>query len=127
MEPSDIIETKAFEDNSLFIMARIRNHAGENLQQADLNGVTCQVYDDTDELVNSPTITVAGTVYDALQTTDPRWEADSTGYNFAFMVPAASFPSGGESYLVKFTFDPVGANDDFNFAVRHSTVDLPGQ
>lgn len=125
MTPTTFLQVVGFEDNSVFVMARILGHAGVNITQASLTSIACKVYDGTTE-VAAPAVVVADSVFDALQTSDPRWTKDATGYNFAFTVPASAFPSGDKVYLVKFTFDPV-TGDNFNFAVKNNTVELPGQ
>jgi hypothetical protein len=127
MKVTDVLRTTGWEGVPLTVMHRVQGNAGSNITQASLTAITCTVYDVDDAMavVNSPAVVIANAVFDTLQTTalDPRWTADSTGYNFRFTLPAASFPLG-RRYLVKFTFDPV-SGEDFLVLVEHRTLETP--
>lgn len=84
------------------LLARVRGSAGALITQASFLSVAVVL---TDLLagVTYPTLatTPGATIYDDLQQTDPRWTLDSAGnpgddlawgYNFAYIVPAASLP-----------------------------------
>ncbi len=97
-------------------LARIKGADGANITQASLTGITCTVYDLSDgSTVVTPTVVVADSVFDTLQTGDARWEdakgGDLTGFNFEFALPDTAFPVGGQEYRVTFAFDPVTGAD----------------
>lgn len=78
-------------------MGRIYGNAGTVITQASLGSITYKVNvldeDDVETEVATGTITISSAVYDTLQTSDPRWTKDTTGWNFIFVVPAATFTS----------------------------------
>lgn len=113
-----------WEDSSLVVMARVLGGLGANITQAYLSSVTCRVYTSSGTLVASPAVTIASSVYDALQETedDPRWTLDTTGYNFSFTVPASAFPSPG-MYRVEFKFTPA-SGDAFYVVCRINVLNL---
>lgn len=105
-----------FEDAGAFFMARIVGNDAANITQASLNAITCKVidHDDTGSTVLTPTVTIATSVFDTLQT-DARWTKDTTGYNFGFAMPATTFATGLKKYRVEFSFDP-DTGEDFKAA-----------
>lgn len=112
--PADVLHVTIFEDSGFVVLARILGWAGAPITQASITAITCNVYDlTTMSLVTSPTVTVGSTVYDGLRNsaTDPRWTVDRIGYNFAYAVPAAAFPTGDRDYMVEFNFDPTSGDD----------------
>lgn len=112
--PSSILEKSIWEDTGLAILARIENIDGEAITQASLSTITCKVYDlSTLELVTSPTVTIATSVFDTMQTPsiDDRWDVDAIGYNFKYNLPALAFPTGDREYRVEFNFDPASGDD----------------
>lgn len=124
MPAINIYSETIFEDTSLTVMARIKGNAGTNITQASLSSITCRSYDSSDTLVVSPTVTISSSVFDTLQTEDddPRWTKDSTGYNFAFTIPAAAFPSP-QLYRVEFKFTPA-VGDPFFLVLRVNAQDI---
>ena len=80
---------------------------------------------DTEATVDSGTLTIANVVFDTLQTTalDPWWTADSTGYNFGWLVPATTMIVGGIPYNIDLTFTPTaGAASAFGVVFRLETI-----
>lgn len=115
MKPTDVLATEGWEDAALTVMARVQKDA-TNITQAALSNIYCRVYDSSDTLQASPSVTISSAVFDTLQT-DSRWTADSTGYNFRFTVPASAFATAGK-YRIEFIFDPA-SGDDFALVVKH--------
>lgn len=128
MSVCQALQIEVFEDNSAFVMARIEGHLGTNITQASMSAISALVYDvqNSNALVATLTPSIPATVFDSLQTADPRWKTDAVGYNFGYMIPGSSFPDGGKLYLVKFVFTPT-SGDPFNFRAKVTTVELPGQ
>lgn len=114
-----------WEDAAATFLARIKGDSGAFITQASLTGITYKVYDRSDgSAVTTGTVTVSSAVFDALQTSDARWEdeatkGDTTGFNFEFQVPGTAFPKGDIDYQVEFWFDPVTGED---FAVVFAPV-----
>ena len=105
-----IAHKEIHEDAGATFMARILGNAGTPITQAGLTSITCKVIDlDSDTpatAVLTPSITVSGVINDTLQTSDARWTADTTGYNFLDAMPATAFPSARHRYVVQYTFTP---------------------
>lgn len=104
-----IIEFDALEDAPVTYIARIRNTIGTVLTQALTSSIACKVYrlseDDDPELVSEPTVTVASTVFDTLQT-DSIWDIDNTGYNFRHVLPGSIFSAPDTVYRVEYVVTP---------------------
>lgn len=101
-------------------MARIVGNDAANITQASLSAITRYVYNITDlteaitNLQSSSDggagMTIASHVYDTLQT-DSKWDTDTTGYNFAYSVPAEELPEGNQTYRFEFIFEPVSGEE----------------
>lgn len=73
-------------------MARIRGAGGQHLTQASLSSIAYAVRNLTEGTTDSTgTFTVSSTVFDNLQTGDPRWTKDAVGYNFLGTIDAGAF------------------------------------
>jgi len=97
-------EAYIWEDSGLVCMARVIGEDAENLVQADVSSIDCTVTHLPTGAFTEPDVTVSSAVFNTLQT-DSRWTVDSTGYNFRFTVPAASFAKAGKA-RVEFKFTP---------------------
>lgn len=97
------------------LRARIVGHADTPITQASINasGVKLGVWkytsiDEAEEDRNAAVVqaetalTTSAVIFDALQ----AWDVDSTGYNFAYAMPAALFPDGNVWYRVEVWIDP---------------------
>lgn len=102
----------AKQSSGLYLMSRVVGNDGALVTQASFGTITYTVYDlstTPKTTVEGPTsLTINSVVFNALQTTtlDPRWTVDTTGYNFAFTVPAADLSKGGVVYWVTVNFAP---------------------
>lgn len=129
MSPTDILCFSVWEDSSLTVMARITGNAGTNITQASLTSIKLRVFDlddDGAEVGAEATLTISSVVYDSLQTSDPRWTVDSTGYNFLYTIPAARFPTGPCLALCQFVITPT-SGDPFPFVCKGDVLELLGQ
>ena len=106
MPEASITYAVTFEDGAVTYMARILGNDGAAITQATLSSIACGVYTTDGTEIATPSVVVASTVYDTLQTDDARWTVDSTGYNVAFTVPPTAFPSADTDYDIEFTFTP---------------------
>lgn len=108
-------------------MGRIYGNAGTLITQASLSAITYAVTiiaeDDTETDGTTGTLTISSVVFDTLQTSDPRWSVDSTGYNFLATIPASAFtrangglrhrvdieftPSSGEAFVITYQSRPI--------------------
>ena len=117
--PASAFRVQGWEDGPLVVFARIRGHGGSYITQASLSGITCTVfnYGAGYTSVATPSVSVSSVVFDTVQTAtdDPRWTADSTGFNFRHTVPASAFTASGQ-YRIEYVFDPV-SGDDFVLVV----------
>lgn len=108
---AEIFKGIVFQNGATVFLARVRDSEGDYITQASVSSITYEVYDidDSDEAVDSGTLTVADVVYDALQT-DSRWTVDVTGYNFAAELDGDAFPKGNKDYQVEFLVTPASGN-----------------
>lgn len=107
-----LVQGTCWEDGGCTCMARVLDNDGSRALQADVASISRSIFDldgaTPTVAVSGPTdIPVATGVYDTLQT-DDRWSEDATGYNFANVVPASVFSSGGHRYRIEYKFTPVG-------------------
>lgn len=90
MPDIEIHSFECFKGESPALMARVLGNAGTAITQASLTAINLYVYrtsDLTTDLASGASLTIASVVYDTLQTADPRWTEDSTGYNFLYLLP----------------------------------------
>lgn len=99
------ITGSVWKDGGASIMARVTGTDGANIVQADITSITCAVFDKTGASVSTPSVVVATSVFDTLQT-DSRWTVDSTGYNFRFDAAASVMVTADERYRWEFLFTP---------------------
>lgn len=110
------------EDGGFSILARVTSLSGSGtavrpiegnpIKQADVSSITCKVYalgtdknnDAGTEVTPAPTVTVATSVYDTLQTSGWDTYHDPDGYNFRFDVSPTYTANPGEWYLYEFKF-----------------------
>jgi hypothetical protein len=105
------------EDGDATVLARLtaRNGTGAAtgedgegnwLEQADVDTITCKVFDmddDPDTAIATPTVTVSSAIQDTPVTTNVIWTKDTVGYNFIHDLAASNFPTGGRRYRVEYT------------------------
>ena len=89
---------------------------GNYIKQADIDSVTCKVFDMSDPVsprtpILEPIVTLSTAILDTPDTTgliaideDKR----PVPHNFRFNMPATSFPTGDHKYLVEFYFTTTG-------------------
>lgn len=86
---------------------------GNCLKQADVNSITCKVFDlgtDPDNLTGTPvppdpTVLVSSAIRDSLQRVG--WKEDLWGWNFRHDVDPSYVPTGGNWYLIEYKLTPV--------------------
>jgi hypothetical protein len=107
-----IYKASCLENSAVVLMARVSDVSGTDIVQSDIESITCNVYDSTTGvLLANPTYDVADVIYDTLQT-DSRWTADSTGFNFAAVIPASALSSGSQRVRVEFLIVPADGGTD---------------
>lgn len=114
-----------WEGGNATCMARIRGEDGAYIQQADIASISRVTYDlaDTSSPDDTSALTVANVVFDTLQTSDPRWTVDSTGFNFLAVVPSTLLADPRKTYRVEFIFtDGGGAKWPVIFELKTSGV-----
>ena len=99
-----------FEDSGTTLLARILGNAGTPITQASLSSISYAVFDlqgaDPATAVQTGTLTISAVVFDALQTSDPRWTVDDEGFNFAHAAPASWFNESTHTYRIEYKFTP---------------------
>ena len=105
------------EDGSATILGRITARGGTGaatgvdgegnfLKQADIDTITCSIFDldgtTPDTAISTPTVTKTTSVLDTPVTTAVIWTKDSTGYNFIHDLSATSFPEPGRRYEIEY-------------------------
>ena len=96
--------------SGLGILARLLIWDATVAQEADITTVEYAVYDaDGNQLVALTDVgSLSGVVLDALAT-GTKWTADTTGYNFELVIPAASFTAVGRTRIELKITPAVGA------------------
>ena len=91
-----------YEASGFTHLARQPRHDGVALVRTDVTSIVYNSVslDHNNEEVTDGTLTVADVISDTLVTDDDRWKVDVTGYNWAWLVPVAAYPSGGNVYQV---------------------------
>lgn len=104
-----VIKGQAYQQSGVILMARLISNAGVYVSQAAISSITCGVYDTAspNQVVASPSVSVASTIYDTLQT-NLLWTKDALGYNFKYELPSSALPRGNKTYRVEFRVTPVG-------------------
>lgn len=106
MAAAAIKRGRVFEDGGACFMARVAGNDGEYITQVSISSIDCTIKNArTQAAVSTPSVVVADSVFDTLQT-DSRWSEDSTGYNFRHTVPAATFTTADTIYRVEYRFTP---------------------
>ncbi len=117
-------KAQVWEDSGLWLAARIKGNDGSYIQQSNFGTIDYAVHDaDGQEVKATASLTVASVVYDTLQTADPRWPHNDTGYNFAFLFPASAFPTGGKTNSVEVKFTP-SSGEPFHVVWDVKVMDL---
>lgn len=99
-------EAKVIQGTNPTLLARVRNPAGSLVTQAAVSAITFKTYDTAAPtvVVTSGSLDESVVIHDTLQT-DARWTADTTGYNFEWIMPTANAPNTGKTYQVEVTID----------------------
>ena len=113
------IRGSAYEDGGCSIMARVTGLDGTNITQASISTITCAVFDSAGTAAGTPSIVVANSVFDTLQT-DSRWSRDDTGYNFRHDVAATVMATGDDTYRFEYLFTPATGEVFFVVANVHA-------
>lgn len=93
------------------LMARVTDTVGDLLTAAAVASVSVAVFDrDTGNQIGSTQTPSPSTVIFSSLQTDPTWTRDTTGYNFAIVLPGTFFPAGDTTYRVEVTITPVGGD-----------------
>jgi hypothetical protein len=121
---------KAFETETVFeqtggiaLMGRgLSVSTGEYFQQADFETINLKIFDmaDPGTPVNGDDgedLVIADVIFNTLQTSDDRWDLDSTGFNFLYETKATDLPSGGRKFRFEFEFTPADDATDPFFGV----------
>lgn len=110
--PVDVGIDQHWEETDYVLMARIVGASGANVTQAVVSSIAIRVFDHLTEEQVGDTLTpsVAATIYDTLQTEDPLWTEDSTGYNFKATIPATYFATGGQRLQIETIITPATGN-----------------
>ena len=93
-----------WEGASLKVMARVYDINNTLITQASLSTIKYRVVTDGVEIIALTALTVANVVFDTLQTSDASWTKDTTGYNFKYTFPPATFPTGDVTSYVPIEF-----------------------
>lgn len=109
MASATINKARVIENSGAVLLARVVKDSGAAIVQADITSITAKVFSaDDGTQISTPTLTVAGCVYDTLQT-DARWSADSIGYNVAISLSGDNWPDAG-NYRIEIKFTPASGN-----------------
>lgn len=122
----DEIQRTVFKDGSAVLLARVLSWEGTPITRASISAARYSIFalderdpDFADEVAGHSNVALSpaeldAAIFDTLQQGDPRWQADSQGYNFLYQIDAGTsspFPVAGRLYRVQFTLTPAAAQD----------------
>jgi hypothetical protein len=95
------------EDFAVKVLARLTGWTGMLIGADQVQAISYKVFDaDAANVVTgSGDLTPAESISDEPQT-DSGWPHPEAGYNFAAILPAKCFPTGGHLYVVQITVTP---------------------
>lgn len=110
-DTTTVLTTIGWENTTPVVMARLTDATGAALTQASFavlpaTPIMYYVYDLAAVVVDAGTpLVVATVIFDVLQTGN-GWTADTTGYNFRWVIPAGEFAlaAGDKRYQVEVVF-----------------------
>jgi hypothetical protein len=117
MANAEDIHGVAFKNGSITLLARVVGGDGQNIAQADVSAAEYTVHLLDDDDADSRTVvtghanvalTPADVIFNSLQT-DTLWTADTTGYNFRYVLDISqdqAFAVAGRRYLVEVELTP---------------------
>lgn len=92
------------EDSRPILLARFTKLNGAVAVQADVSSISLKIFDLDGDSPSSPVSStapsVAGSVFDTLQT-NSNWTRDDSGYNFSTQIPAAVLTEGRRRYAAE--------------------------
>ena len=103
------------EKTPLTLMFRAHKIDGTYIVQADLSSISVSIYKPLSATpvvaLQTAIVPIATTVYDTLQTGNPKWEAkvDEVGFNFMHTTPA-SWLDTVDTYFIEFNLTPVSGD-----------------
>jgi hypothetical protein len=102
MAAPKITTSSCWAGNGFALLARYKDLAGNDVQQADVSSISYEVWPKSNpRLVQTGTFTVADVVFNTLQT-GSGWNSSEypDGYNFRGVLPATLFPKEEETYRI---------------------------
>ncbi len=111
MNSTQTIQSRVYEGQTLYTLARLVRASGALVTQSDVTGnytVTVYRYNNSTPgtaVYTDSSVLVSSTIFDTLQT-DGYWDVDATGYNFRHsFVVGGSLPEfqGGNTYVAEYT------------------------
>ncbi len=120
-----IPRTEIFQGQGLTCISRVIGNNGQAIVRADIQSIACKVISVTGggTTAATPAIVVASVVFNSLQTGDPRWTGDTTGYNFLHVIPASAFATPQADYKIQYVFTPAtGEPFAIGFAAKTSRI-----
>lgn len=101
------VSARAWAGTGPTLLARIRDNTGAYPTQAGLTEISYIVTNkDTDTEVETGTMIIGDVIYDTLQTNNPLWVIDTTGYNFRYAMASTQIPDPGH-YRIDIKITPV--------------------
>jgi len=105
-----LLATTINEQSPVILLSRIVDASGNPVTQSEVSDLTCSVWDTTANTETGITLDVSTCISDNLIAADPRWTADTIGYNLILEIDGSYFPSGGHIYRVELNVLPSAGN-----------------
>ena len=94
-----------WEDTTNTMLARVVGADAATVVQANVTRIEFKAFDlsiaGSSAVASSTALTISEVIFDTLQT-DDRWTKDTTGYNFAHLVPSTVMSKGGHRYQIEY-------------------------
>lgn len=99
-----------FQGIGAVLLDRIVDASGNYITQSAISSIAVTSYDiTTDTQISTGSLTVNTTVFNSLQTADPRWIEDTLGFNSAYQLAGTYWPNAGIVRL-EIIFTPTSGN-----------------
>lgn len=109
-----IATAQVYENTDITLLARFANADGTVLDRSTVESIGIYVYDITqgepDEFLHSEAPVVNDTLAEVFTTSDARWAADTSGFNFEHRINDPALLVGGHRYRIEAILQRTAAN-----------------
>ena len=101
-----VCHAQAIENSPFVLLARVLDANGNPILPTAVASIAIDVWNVPDDVQTANLTATPANVISATLVVDPRWAADSIGFNLALPVPGTAIPTGDRTYRVEVTITP---------------------